>query len=51
MIFMVNIHYSRASDMVKPDLLTTDPPTRVTAIATASETGAAASWLPSGEFA
>ena len=31
MILMVNIHYSRASDIVTPDLLTTDPETRVTA--------------------
>ena len=31
MILMVNIHYSRASDIVTPDLLTTDPATRVTA--------------------
>jgi transglutaminase-like putative cysteine protease len=30
MILMVNIHYSRASDIVTPDLLTTDPQTRVT---------------------
>ena len=30
MILMVNIHYSRASDMVSPDLLTTTPTTRVT---------------------
>ncbi|MGB6942859.1 MAG: transglutaminase family protein [Bryobacteraceae bacterium] len=31
MILMVNIHYSRASDIVTPDLLTTDPATRITA--------------------
>ena len=31
MILMVNVHYSRALDIVRPDLLTTDPPTRVTA--------------------
>jgi transglutaminase-like putative cysteine protease len=31
MILMVNIHYSRASDIVTPDLLTTDPATQVTA--------------------
>jgi transglutaminase-like putative cysteine protease len=31
MILMLNIHYSRASDIVQPDLLTTDPETRVTA--------------------
>ncbi len=31
MILMVNVHYSRALDTVRPDLLTTDPPTRVTA--------------------
>jgi transglutaminase-like putative cysteine protease len=31
MILMLNIHYSRASDIVQPDLLTTDPGTRVTA--------------------
>ena len=31
MILMVNIHYSRASDIVTPDLLTTDPSTRITA--------------------
>jgi transglutaminase-like putative cysteine protease len=30
MILMVNIHYSRALDIVRPDLLTTDPATRVT---------------------
>ena len=30
MILMVNIHYSRASDIVSPDLLTTSPTTRVT---------------------
>jgi transglutaminase-like putative cysteine protease len=30
MILMVNIHYSRASDIVSPDLLTTNPSTRVT---------------------
>ncbi|MGA2882260.1 MAG: transglutaminase family protein [Bryobacteraceae bacterium] len=30
MILMVNIHYSRASDIVSPDLLTTDPLTQVT---------------------
>jgi transglutaminase-like putative cysteine protease len=30
MILMVNVHYSRASDIVRPDLLTTDPETRVT---------------------
>jgi transglutaminase-like putative cysteine protease len=31
MILMVNIHYSRAPDVVKPDQLTTDPLTPVTA--------------------
>ncbi len=31
MILMVNIHYSRALDIVTPDLLITDPSTRVTA--------------------
>jgi hypothetical protein len=31
MILMVNIHYSRASDLVIPDCLTTDPETPVTA--------------------
>ncbi|MFZ0336497.1 MAG: transglutaminase family protein, partial [Terracidiphilus sp.] len=31
MILMVNVHYSRALDTVRPDVLTTDPPTRVTA--------------------
>jgi hypothetical protein len=31
MILMVNIHYSRASDVVTPDLLTTEPATPVTA--------------------
>ncbi len=31
MILMVNVHYSRASDIVSPDLLTTDPATRITA--------------------
>lgn len=25
MILMVNVHYSRASDIVSPDILTTDP--------------------------
>src|ERR1700733_7116596 len=29
MILMVNVHYSRASDIITPDLLTTDPATRV----------------------
>ncbi|MFZ3214009.1 MAG: transglutaminase family protein [Terriglobales bacterium] len=31
MILMLNIHYSRASDIVTPDCLTTDPETPVTA--------------------
>ena len=31
MILMLNVHYSRASDIVTPDLLTTDPATRATA--------------------
>ncbi len=31
MILMVNVHYSRASDIVTPDLLTTDPQTPITA--------------------
>jgi transglutaminase-like putative cysteine protease len=31
MILMVNVHYSRASDIVTPDLLTTDPATPITA--------------------
>ncbi len=31
MILMVNVHYSRASDLVTPDLLTTDPHTPFTA--------------------
>ena len=31
MILMVNVHYSRASDLVTPDCLTTDPETPITA--------------------
>ncbi len=31
MILMLNVHYSRASDTVRPDLLTTDPEIPVTA--------------------
>ncbi len=31
MILMVNVHYSRASDLVTPDLLITDPETPITA--------------------
>jgi transglutaminase-like putative cysteine protease len=31
MILMVNVHYSRASDIVSPDCLTTDPETPITA--------------------
>ena len=31
MILMLNIHYSRAADIVIPDLLTTDPPLPITA--------------------
>jgi transglutaminase-like putative cysteine protease len=31
MILMVNVHYSRASDMVRPDCLITDPKTPITA--------------------
>ncbi len=31
MILMVNVHYSRAADIVSPDLLTTDPKTPITA--------------------
>jgi len=31
MILMVNVHYSRASDLVSPDCLTTDPETAITA--------------------
>ena len=31
MILMVNVHYSRASDLVSPDCLTTDPGTPITA--------------------
>ena len=31
MILMVNVHYSRASDIVVPDCLTTDPETPITA--------------------
>ena len=31
MILMVNVHYSRASDIVTPDLLTTDPQTPIMA--------------------
>jgi len=29
MILLLNVHYSRASDLEQPDLLTTDPPVRV----------------------
>jgi hypothetical protein len=31
MILMLNIHYSRASDLVVPDYVTTDPPVPMTA--------------------
>ena len=31
MILMVNIHYSRAADIIIPDLLATDPPVPITA--------------------
>ena len=31
MILMVNVHYSRASDILVPDCLTTDPETPITA--------------------
>ena len=31
MILMVNVHYSRSSDLVSPDCLTTDPETPITA--------------------
>jgi transglutaminase-like putative cysteine protease len=31
MILMVNVHYSRAADIVTADILTTDPATRITA--------------------
>jgi transglutaminase-like putative cysteine protease len=31
MILVVNVHYSRASDIVRPDCLTTDPETPITA--------------------
>ena len=31
MILMVNVHYSRAADIVRPDCLTTDPETPITA--------------------
>ena len=30
MILMVNIHYSRASDIIMPDYLTTDPSVPIT---------------------
>ena len=51
MILMVNVHYSRASDIVIPDILTTDPETpNRRRIATASETGAPGLWRPRGGF-
>ena len=31
MILTLNIHYTRASDIVIPDLMTTDPPVLITA--------------------
>ena len=31
MLLVLNIHYSRASDLVRPDYLETDPPVPVTA--------------------
>ncbi len=43
MILVLNIHYSRASDLVRPDLLITRRPCRSRRTATCSATGAAAS--------
>ncbi len=42
-ILVVNVHDSRASDIVVPDRLTAEPAIPIAAIATPSETGATAS--------
>ena len=45
MLLMLNIHHSRAADIVVPDLVTTEPiGAGHTPIAMPSATGAAASW-------
>jgi hypothetical protein len=43
MVLMVNVHYSRASDMVIQDHLTTEPRYRSPHIGMGSETGATGS--------
>ena len=44
MILALNVHYSRASDIIIPDYLTTDPRFRLEDIATASATGVPGLW-------
>ena len=50
MIMVLGTHFTRASDIIVPDHLTTDPRCRSRPIATASATGAAASWRRPGRM-
>ena len=50
MILALSIHYSRASDLVRPDHLVTTPRCRSPPTATCSATGAAALVAPAGRF-
>ncbi len=44
MILTLNIHYSRTSDLIIPDYLTTDPPIPIAGIVMVSATGAPERW-------
>ena len=43
LIAMLNVHFSRASDLELPDHMTTNPPVSIGSYREASETGAVAS--------
>jgi len=50
MIVTLNVHFSRVSELERPDYLITNPTVPIEATATVSEIGAAASLRPAGHF-
>jgi hypothetical protein len=50
MVLVLSIHYSRASDLVRPDQLVTQPPVPITAYRDSFGNGAAASSRPRVAF-
>ena len=50
MMLMLNIHHTRASDIVIPDHLLPPRRRRSRLIVTSSATGATGSWLPKARF-